>query len=72
MGSSSDFEARDLLRQDLESFEADVGASGRVRIEGGTTFGHADLAVSVALALWMSDHRSVGAHIGETPLRGYW
>ena len=66
------FNARDLLRQELESFEADVGSSGRVRIEGGTKFGHADLAVSAALSLWLSDHRSVGAHIGEVPLRGFW
>ncbi len=28
------FAARDLLRQELESFEADVGSTGRVRIEG--------------------------------------
>lgn len=70
--SIGNFEARDLLRQDLESFEADVGTSGRVRIEGGTAFGHADLAVSAALSLWLSDHRSIGAHIGEAPLRGYW
>lgn len=61
-----------LMRQELESFEADVGSSGRVRIEGGTKFGHADLAVSAALALWLSDHRSVGAHIGQVPLKGYW
>ncbi len=70
--SIGNFEARDLLRQELESFEADVGSTGRVRIEGGTKFGHADLAVSGALALWLSDHRSIGAHIGEAPLRGYW
>lgn len=70
--SIGNFEARDLLRQELESFEADVGSSGRVKIEGGTKFGHADLAISAALSLWLSDHRSVGAHIGEAPLRGYW
>lgn len=70
--SIGNFEARDLMRQELESFEADVGSSGRVRIEGGTKFGHADLAVSGALALWLSDHRSIGAHIGEAPLKGYW
>ncbi len=70
--SIGNFEARDLMRQELESFEADVGSSGRVKIEGGTKFGHADLAVSAALALWLSDHRSVGAHIGQVPLKGYW
>lgn len=70
--SIGNFEARDLLRQELESFEADVGSTGRVRIEGGTKFGHADLAVSASLALWLSDHRSIGAHIGEAPLKGYW
>ncbi|WP_050526251.1 hypothetical protein [Pseudorhodobacter aquimaris] len=70
--SIGNFEARDLLRQELESFEADVGSSGRVKIEGGTKFGHADLAISAALTLWLSDHRSIGAHIGEAPLRGYW
>lgn len=66
------FPARDLLRQEFESFEADVGASGRIKIEGGTDFGHADIAISAALAFWLSDHRSVGAVVGETPLRGYW
>ncbi|KUP92689.1 hypothetical protein [Tritonibacter horizontis] len=70
--SIGNFEARDLMRQELESFEADVGSTGRVRIEGGTKFGHADLAVSASLALWLSDHRSVGTHIGEVPLKGYW
>jgi len=70
--SIGNFEARDLMRQELESFEADVGSTGRVRIEGGTKFGHADLAVSASLALWLSDHRSIGAHIGEAPLKGYW
>lgn len=70
--SIANFEARDLMRQELESFEADVGSSGRMKIEGGTKFGHADLAVSAALALWLSDHRSVGAHIGQVPLKGYW
>ncbi len=70
--SIGNFEARDLLRQELESFEADVGSTGRVRIEGGTKFGHADLAVSASLALWLSDHRSIGAHIGQAPLRGFW
>ena len=70
--SIGNFEARDLMRQELESFETDVGSSGRVKIEGGTKFGHADLAVSAALALWLSDHRSVGAHIGQVPLKGYW
>lgn len=70
--SIGNFEARDLMRQELESFEADVGASGRVKIEGGTKFGHADLAVSAALALWLSDHRTIGAYVGESPLRGFW
>lgn len=66
------FPARDLMRQELESFEADVGSSGRVRIEGGTSFGHGDLVVSASLALWLSDHRTIGAHIGESKLLGYW
>ncbi len=66
-----DFEARDLLQQELESFEADVTASGRVKIEGGTDFGHADIAISAALAYWLSDHRSVGAHVGESRLAGW-
>ena len=65
------FPARDLMRQELESFEADVGSSGRVRIEGGTSFGHGDLVVSASLALWLSDHRTIGAHIGESKLLGY-
>lgn len=67
-----DFPARDMLREELESFEASVGTTGRVRIEGGTAFGHGDLVVSAALALYLSDHRTIGAHIGVTPLKGYW
>lgn len=66
------FPARDMLREELESFEASVGTTGRVRIEGGTAFGHGDLVVSAALALWLSDHRTIGAHIGVSPLAGYW
>lgn len=66
------FPARDLLREELESFEAQVGTTGRIRIEGGTSFGHGDLVVSAALALYLSDHRTIGAHIGEVPLRGFW
>ena len=66
------FEARDLLRQELESFEADVSASGRVKVDGGTDFGNADMAISASLAFWLSDHRAVGTFVGETPLRGYW
>lgn len=66
------FEARDLLRQELESFEAEITAAGRMRIDGGTDFGHADIALSAALALWLSDHRSVGAVVGQSQLRGYW
>ena len=62
------FPARDLMRQELESFEAEVGSSGRVRIEGKTSFGHNDLVVSAALALWLSDHRTIGAHVGVSPL----
>lgn len=66
------FAARDLLRQELESFEAEVTAAGRMKIDGGTDFGHADIALSAALAFWLSDHRSVGAFIGESKLKGYW
>lgn len=66
------FPARDLMRQELESFEASVGSTGRIKIEGGTSFGHGDLVVSAALALYLSDHRTIGAHVGEVPLRGFW
>lgn len=66
------FEARDLLRQKLESFEAEITAAGRMKIDGGTNFGHADLAVSAALALWLSDHWSIAAHVGQSKLRGMW
>lgn len=66
------FPMRRELQTELESFEMTVGTSGRVRIEGGTDAGHADIAMATAMAYWLSDHRSVGAHIGETPLRGYW
>lgn len=66
------FPERDILQQELESFEAMISESGNLKIDGGTRFGHADIAVSAALALWLSDHRSIGAHVGETKLRGMW
>ena len=65
-----DFPARDMLREELESFEAQVGSTGRIRIDGGTSFGHGDLVVSAALALWLSDHRTIGAHVGVSALAG--
>lgn len=67
-----DFPMRDTLVQELESFESEITAAGRMKIEGGTTFSHADGAIAAALAYWLSDHRSVGAKIGETRLRGFW
>jgi hypothetical protein len=66
------FPSRDLLREELESFEAQVGTTGRIRIEGGTSFGHGDLTVACALSLWLSDHRTIGTHVGTSPLAGYW
>ena len=67
-----DFPLRDELRQELESFEADITAAGRMRIDGGTDFSHSDAAIAAALAYWLSDHRTIGAHVGETLLRGFW
>lgn len=67
-----DFPMRDELQVELESFEASIGTSGRMRIEGGTKTAHADIAMAAAMALWLSDHRSVGAVVGEQQLRGYW
>jgi len=67
-----DFPARAMLQEELESFEAQVGLTGRIRIDGGTSFGHGDLVVSASLALWLSDHRTIGAHVGVSPLKGYW
>lgn len=67
-----DIPMRAELQAELESFEASVGLSGRMRLTGGTAGGHADAAMAAAMAFWLSDHRSVGAHVGVTPLRGYW
>ena len=67
-----DFPGRDELRHELESFEMTMTDAGRVRIEGGTRAGHADIAMAAAMSFALSDHRSVGAFIGETQLRGYW
>ncbi len=67
-----DIPARLELQAELESFEASITAAGRTMISGGTKAGHADMAGSVAQALWLSDHRSVGATVGEVRLRGYW
>jgi hypothetical protein len=66
------FPARDLLREELDGFEAQVGTTGRIRIEDGTSFGHGDSTVACALALWPSDHRTIGADVGTSPLAGYW
>lgn len=66
------FPSRDLLRQELESFEASVSSTGRIKIESDRKFSHGDLTVSAALALYLSDHRTIGAHVGEVPLRGFW
>lgn len=54
------FAARPTLQEELEPFEASVTAAGRTVIDGGTDFGQADVAVSAALAFWLSDHRSIG------------
>jgi hypothetical protein len=67
-----EFPGRDDLRHELESFEMTMTDAGRVRIEGGTRAGHADIAMAAAMSFALSDHRSVGAFIGETRLRGYW
>jgi len=67
-----DIPMRAALQAELESFEASVGLSGRMRLTGGTAGGHADVAMAAAMAFWLSDHRSVGAHVGETKLKGYW
>lgn len=70
--SLANFALRDELVQELESFEAEITKAGRMKIDGGTDFSHADLAIATSLAFWLSDHRSVGAMIGEVQLRGYW
>jgi hypothetical protein len=67
-----DFPMRNELQHELESFEASIGTSGRMKIEGGTKAGHADIAMAAAMAHWLSDHRTVGAYIGEAPLKGFW
>lgn len=66
------FPLRDELRQELEAFEADITAAGRMKIDGGTDFSHSDAAMASALAFWLSVHRSVGAYVGESQLRGFW
>lgn len=66
------FPLRDELRQELESFEAEITAAGRMRIDGGTDFSHSDAAIAAALAYWLSDHRTIGAVVGEVPLKGFW
>ncbi|AQS48740.1 hypothetical protein BMG03_13760 [Thioclava nitratireducens] len=66
------FPMRDELRNELESFDASITDAGRMKIEGGTAAGHADIAMAAAMAFWLSDHRSVGAVVGQTQLRGYW
>lgn len=67
-----DFPLRNELQAELESFSVKHSDTGRSTFKGGTKAGHADMAMSAAMALWLSDHRTVGAHVGETRLRGYW
>jgi len=67
-----DFPMRDDLALELESFEASIGTTGRTSISGGTKAGHADIAMAAAMAYWLSDHRTVGAHVGTSQLAGYW
>ena len=66
------FSKRTELQAELEAFELSVAPSGRVRIDGDMADGHLDMAMATAMAFWLSDHRSVGAHVGESRLRGYW
>ena len=66
------FARRGDLQAELEAFEATVGSSGRLRIEGNATDGHLDLAMATAMAFWLTDHRTVGAHVGERRVHGYW
>lgn len=66
------FAQRADLQAELEAFEMSVAPSGRVRIDGNMADGHLDMAMATAMAFWLSDHRTVGAHVGETRLRGYW
>jgi len=67
-----DIPMRAELQTELEAVEATVGVSGRMRLTGGTASGHLDIAMAAAMAYWLSDHRTVGAHVGESPLRGYY
>lgn len=67
-----DFPMRNELQHELESFEASIGTTGRMSIHGGTKAGHADIAMAAAMAHWLSDHRTVSAHVGTSQLRGYW
>ncbi|MEP2533491.1 hypothetical protein [Shimia sp.] len=67
-----DFPLRDELTLELEAFEAKVGKTGRTSIQGGTKAGHSDIAMAAAMAYYLSDHRTVGAHVGEVKLNGYW
>lgn len=66
------FPKRDELRQELESFEVEITAAGRMKIDGGTAFSHNDLAMAASLAFYLSDHRSVGAFYGARAIAGYW
>lgn len=67
-----DFPMRNELQLELESFEAEIGKTGRTSIKGGTKAGHADIAMAAAMAYWLTDHRTIGAHVGTSQLRGYW
>ena len=65
------FPMRDKLREEIESVERHVTQAGRQTFTMGTADGHADILMSAAMAWWLSDHRSVGAHFGEVRLSGY-
>jgi hypothetical protein len=67
-----DFLMREELQRELESFEAEIGKTGRMSISGGTKAGHADIAMAAAMAQWLSDSRKVGTMCGQYPLKGFY
>ncbi len=69
----ADFQMKDTLKAELESFTMTLSETGRKRIAGGSTkrgVSHADLALACALGVWGLSRPELTTTYGPRPLGG--